>query len=116
MKSIAKYFRCEDYAVDHMWIPTDITGEIFGDNENCTNPKKLFESIVAKPSDLIYSISYYYTKMKNGSWYDKVDPTLNNGIISLSDHHTYGRCFTAVPTTEMLERRINRIKLYLKPT
>ena len=111
MENISRY---KDYAVDLMWVPTDLTGEIFGDNENCTNPKKLFENIVAKPSDLIRRINYHYTKVENGSSYEKVNPTLEHGIISLSDHHKYGRCFTSMPTPDMLKRKINRITLYIQ--
>ena len=71
MQNISRY---NDYAVDLMWVPTDYRGEILGDNENCTNPKKLFENIVAKPSDLIYGIKYYYAEAENGSSSSKIDP------------------------------------------
>lgn len=53
---------------------------------------------------------------KNGSTRTRVYPNLDSGIIEINDHDKYGRCFSAIPTPDMVERRITRVKLYLKLT
>ena len=53
---------------------------------------------------------------RNGSSLTKVYPNLQSGIIEAIDHYQHGRCFSAVPTPEMVKRRINSVGLYLKLT
>ena len=114
MRTPSINFRYDAYKDDSEWVPTDLTGEVFGGNRNCTDPRKLFEQIVAEPSDLIYGIKYYYVKAKNGSSSTRVYPNLDNGIIKPNDHYKYGRCFTALPTPDMMIRKIKKVNLYPK--
>ena len=93
------------------WVP-NYKGEIIGDNENCTNPEKLFEYIVSKPEDLIMGIKYYYFDKDEA---DKFYPN-DTKVWSIIDDKKYGRCFTATPTPEMSQHGIQKIHLYLIET
>ena len=80
-------------------------------NENCTNPEKLYESIIAKPEDLFQKISYSYL--------DGTPNTVENAtsasskIRSYFDTAIHGRCYTFKPTEEMLKSGIIHINLNL---
>ena len=93
------------------WVP-NYKGEIIGDNENCTDPEKLFEYIVSKPEDLIMGIKYYYFDKDEA---DKFYPN-DTKVWSIIDDKKYGRCFTATPTPEMSQHGIEKIQLYLIET
>ena len=41
-------------------------------------------------------------------------PYLDNGIIKNTDHEFLGRCYTALPTSHMVSRKIQEIKIGLK--
>lgn len=87
-------------------------GNIFGSNENCTDPEKLFEHVVAQPSDLLYGLRYHYAQQSNKT---KVYPNLDSrGILTKTDHKEYGRCFTATPTKEMIGHGIKQVDIYVK--
>ena len=88
-----------------------MNGDIFGDNENCTDPQKLFEYVVAQPSDLLYGLKYSYSRQSNNT---KVYPNFENGILTKRDHEQYGRCFTATPTLEMVNNGIKQVDIYVK--
>ena len=97
------------------WVQaSSTTGEVFGDNENCTDPKKLLEHIVAKPWDLIREIRYYYKMRHNGSFYTNISSPFEKGAISSLDHPSHGRCFTALPTLEMIKQQIKKVHIYPK--
>ena len=74
-------------------------------DENCTNPKVLFESIVQKPEDVISHITYDY--------FDGSDTTVeyanSSKIMSRVDTSIYGRCFTFSPTEKMIKLGIKAI-------
>ena len=59
-----------------------------GDNENCTDARRLFEHVVATPSDLLRGGYVKYFKGHNRT---KVRPNLDDGILSQLDHEVYGR-------------------------
>ena len=79
-----------------------------GDNGNCNDTKKLFEYVVARPSDLLNLIYIYYYSRENKT---KVDLENKDVIIKL-DHADYGRCFTMRPTLEMIRKGIKRILMF----
>ena len=83
-------------------------------NKNYTDPQTLLDRIVAKPSDLIYRIYFHYIESRNGSDSTRIDPTLDNLIVQNIDHSKLGRCFTVVPTQEMIQRTITAVKLQPK--
>ena len=70
------------YAEEGEWVPSDVNGNIFGDNDNCTDPQKLFEYVVAQPSDILYGMKYFYVRQSNQT---KVYPSLQNGVITKID-------------------------------
>ena len=76
----------------------------------------MLEEIVAKPSDFIRRIYYYHIEPRNGSTKTKINPTLDNPVLSPHDTWNFGRCFTALPTEEMIQRRITRVIIYPKIT
>ena len=92
------------------WVPVDINGDIFGDNENCTDPKKLFEYVITQPSDLIIGIKYSFFKR---STTEKIHPNMSNEMWSVIDHDTYGRCYTVRPTLKMIHDGIKQVQVYL---
>ena len=73
---------------------------------------------MAKPTDLIKSIKYYYRDYSKGCkkcyLSKKFEPNFDNGISSINDHPRYGGCYTATASKEMILRKILRVKLYLK--
>ena len=44
----------EDYTKNGKWVG------INSKDENCSNPKALYESVVSKPEDMFYDIRFYY--------------------------------------------------------
>ena len=106
-------FSFKAYYEGSEWLSvSDWTGDLLytGENDNCTSPNKLFEYIVAKPSDLLRRAYFYYLKGDR----TKVNPDLKNGLISQLDHEWYGRCFTIRPTQDMIRRGIKAIVIYSK--
>ena len=80
-------------------------------DENCTNPKLLYESIISKPEDLYWSISYRYF---DGTLSTEYASNTSSEIRSHIDTIFYGRCFTFNPTTEMIRLGIQMVGLQLK--
>ena len=46
-------------------------------DENCTNPKMLYESIVAKPDDYLFGIKYYFNGGQNPQKFKAEIPSAN---------------------------------------
>ena len=80
--------------------------------KNCTDPKLLYENIVAKAEDFIAYIWYYYF---NKDKPDKIRPSDKNAdkIWKSIDLKKYGRCYTAQPTHEMMKFGIKKVSLIL---
>ena len=95
---VYKWIRFEAYVFGATW-----TG--VGD-ENCTNPKKLYESTIGKRENLFSKIRYSYF---NGE--EEKNP---KNIWSVVDQVEDGRCFVANPTHQMLEKGIKMITVYAK--
>ena len=102
--------RCDAYSKGSMWAPQSKQPE---DNKSCSDPKALFESIVAKPSDLIHKVTYHFMEDSNGETKTEVYPD-EHEMIFANDHAKHGRCFTTVPTLEIIKKRIEKINLYPK--
>ena len=94
-------FRLKSFTEEAIW-----TG--IGYDENCTNPEALFESIVAKPTDLISFIKYSFFD-KNVS--DVSTAKIPSEVWSYTDNRKYGRCYTARPTTKQINYGIKKISL-----
>ena len=95
--------------------PNDyIYGNWVGNNsnldENCTNPKGLYELIISKPENLYWSISYRYF---DGTTSTEYVSNTSSEIRSHIDTIFYGRCFTFNPTTEMIRLGIQMVELQL---
>ena len=78
-------------------------------DENCTNPKALFESIVPKSEDFISNIKYIYL---DGSETTVEHVTSASSKIMSNvetDFMRYGRCFTFSPTEKMIKSGIKKI-------
>ena len=99
-------FSRKDYTDREQWVGTNIY------DDNCTNPKKLFESVVAKSGHLVYSISYiYFDQNENGSQSSGLIRLTDdsNGIWTHTDTKKYGRCFTTRPSSKMIGYGIRKI-------
>ena len=80
---------------------------------NCTDPAALFESLVVKAHDLIENITYgFYDKPTSGAVI--VKPELPNDVLTYLDRQSYGRCYVAKPTLEMIRNGIKLIRIYGK--
>ena len=77
-------------------------------NENCTNPKLLYESIVVKAENLIKEIEYAYFDDKKKF---TISPLNQNSILTYNDIGKYGRCFTAKATESMIKKRIRKAEV-----
>ena len=87
-------FRWEAYSEEAVWIG-------FGD-ENCTNSKLIFNSVIGKLENLISKIKYFYFHGEGET---------NPNIWHIIDHQNNGRCFMAIPTHEMINKGIKKIKV-----
>ena len=70
----------------------------------------LFESVVAKPEDLLVSIRYYFF---DGQKNIRIAANMSNNIWSSYDSKKDGRCFTAEPSQEIKKHGIEHIELYI---
>ena len=87
-------FRWEAYTEKAVWIG-------FGD-ENCTNSKLIFDSVVGKLENLISKIEYFYFHGEGET---------NPNIWHIIDHQNNGRCFMAIPTQKMISKGIKNISV-----
>ena len=79
----------------------------FGSGNNyCTDSQLLFEYIVAKPEDLISSLTLSFFD-KDGS----VEINYPSSIWSAIDHNIVGRCFTANITSDLIKYGIEKAEL-----
>ena len=78
-------------------------------NENCTNPKLLYENSVAKSKDVVSYIEYQYFADQKP---DKVKLS-NNSIWTHTDMRKEGRCFTATPMKKMESFGIKEVTILL---
>lgn len=94
----------EEYEEGANWVGT-------GD-ENCTNPKLLWESIVAKLEDLISFVEFDYydgTKMILDGTEDKFNMVNAKKFSSVDSE--WGRCYRIMPTLQMIRKGIRKIEL-----
>ena len=108
--------RFEGYTKLSKWVQTDAHGRIVGKNENCTDPRKLFEWVVQKSSDLINHIKFEFHGYQNGSTEMVIKPSTEKNILAKNDHFKYGHCFTIEPTSNMILRQIKSVEIDLKVT
>ena len=79
-------------------------------DENCTDPKALFESIVTKLEDLLSFIAYrYFDASETTHEYATTAPS--KIIRSHVDTNDHGRCYTFSPTNQMIKSGIKQIIL-----
>ena len=104
------------YIFFNRWERYPLEGEWSGlGDENCTNPSKLYESVVAKPDDFLIRIKYsFFGDQDAQNFY----PEIPSKVWSFVDgsyedkHHPNGRCFTAKPMPDMISYGIDKILLY----
>ena len=70
-------------------------------NDNCSDPKELFEAIVFKPEDVIRSIEFRY-------WRNSSHNIINSNFTDLYEDSNEGRCFTLAPSNEHIQYGIKR--------
>ena len=67
--------------------------------------------MVPKLEDLIYNITFAFYERKEIL---VVTPKNDQGMISMTDRKTYGRCYIVIPTPEMISYGIKWIKVFGK--
>ena len=83
-------------------------------SENCTDPKLLFEHVVARPDQLMKSIRFSYFGKKER---DKISKFQNSSqILALVDNSVFGRCIQITPTIEMIRFGIRYLELKFHST
>ena len=91
-------FRYEGYVKKAKWTGVG--------NQNCTNPKKLYESTIGKFEDLISKIQYiYYTGER-----EKNPKNVWSSVDQVED----GRCYVLNPTQKMVNKGIKIIAVTAK--
>ena len=80
-----------------------------GNDDSCTNPRKLWESVVIKLEDIISYVEFKYYQKNTRDTY-----TIHqmNDIVSILDT-SKGRCYSIIPTSEMIELGIRRVEFGL---
>ena len=69
--------------------------------------------MVVQPHDLIYNITYgFFDKPTSGAVI--VKPEFPNDVLTPLDRQSYGRCYVAKPTPEMISNGIKSIRIYGK--
>ena len=89
---------------------TEYRGGKWAGNENCSDPQKLFESVVYKLEDLMVRLQYKYFS-NDFEDYVEDNPTLPNDLWSQTDNIFHGRCFTTIPTNKHIQLGIQEITL-----
>ena len=74
----------------------------------CTDPKLLWESIVARPEELIAFIELKFYDGKSKESYPTIEKI--NKILSILDS-TNGRCYSIKPNIRMIRRGIRKIEI-----
>ena len=64
--------------------------------------EELLEKIVAQPKDVLNTVYYYHKTKVNGTSRTTVEPTLEDPLLSYTDNEKTGRCYTIVPTNDMI--------------
>ena len=77
----------------------------FGDDDTCTDPKQLWESVVVKFEDMVSYVKfkYYQTNKK-----EKYTANQMYDIVSIIDTSN-GRCYSIIPNSEMIKQGIRFI-------
>ena len=105
----------DDYKKNGKWVGNSNMGASLDDV--CQNPAILFESIVAKPTDVFKYISYRYFDKERLFSTIAYATNKSSKIWSKVDTMSNGRCFTFTPTDEMIKFGIRTAYLqYLKPS
>ena len=105
----------DDYQKNGKWVGNSNMGA--SPDDVCQNPAILFESIVAKPTDVFKYISYRYFDKERLFSTIAYAANKSSKIWSKVDTMRNGRCFTFTPTDEMIKFGIRTAYLqYLKPS
>ena len=88
-----------DYSKEGKWF-----------SENCTDPKLLYESIVAKPNELLKSLYFQYYDKEDIDEITDFEKNVSE-IWSTVDDYQYGRCVQINPTNEMISYGIRKVDL-----
>ena len=80
-------------------------------SSQCPDPGSLFESLVARPEELFDNITIGYYSQRT-SEAGIVKPDLHSEALSHFDRQTFGRCYTVIPTPEMISNGIKFVKIY----
>ena len=79
-------------------------------NNNCSDPKELYEAITFKPEDIIDEIYFDYWTKSNGTYYSSIYEFKD---WSYHDYEGYGRCVSLTPSHEHSRHGIKEIYLTL---
>ena len=77
----------------------------YGNEGSCKDPKILWESTVAKVEDMISHVELTY--------YQKIEEEIYSGDLSSPIDTSDGRCYSIIPTLEMIKQGIKSVKLGL---
>ena len=88
-----------DYSKEGKWF-----------SENCTDPKLLYESIVAKPNELLKSLYFQYYDKEDIDEITDFEKNVSE-IWTTVDDYQYGRCVQINPTIEMISYGIRKVDL-----
>ena len=69
---------------------------------------------MAQPQDFLNIVYYYHMNKVNGTSWTTVDPTLGDPLLSFTDNERTGRCYTILPTYDMILRKIKKATLWIK--
>ena len=93
----------EDYQMRGKWF-----------SKNCTDPKSLFEHVVARPDQLMKSIRFSYFGKTERDEIRKF--RYSSQILALVDNSVFGRCIQITPTIEMIRFGIRLLELKFHAT
>ena len=79
-------------------------------NINCTDSRKVFESIVYKQEDVVKKIQFDYWSSSNSQSFTYLQ---YEGQWNHYDSRKFGRCFTMSPKHEQIKKGIKRISLFI---
>ena len=78
----------------------------YGDDDTCTNPKLLWESVIVKLEDMVSDVKFSYYQKSNAEKYT-IDQMQD--IVSIIDTSN-GRCYSIIPNSKMIKQGIRYIE------
>ena len=81
----------------------------YGDDDTCTNPKLLWESVVVKLEEMVSDVKFSYYQKSNT---EKFTIDQMQDIVSIIDTSN-GRCYSIIPNSKMIKQGIRYIDFVL---